>query len=283
MTDAAQPSLRRRFPYFRAAVPVVPVVHLAGTIAGRGYGQRLSLDSVAKTLDRAFGERDALAVALVINSPGGSPVQANLIHQRIRALAVEKEKPVIAFVEDVAASGGYLIALAADEIIADRSSVIGSIGVVSSSFGFTGLMEKLGVERRLYTAGKSKAMLDPFSPEKKADIDHLRSLQNEIHQWFIALVRERRPGLVATPDLFTGAYWTGATALTYGLVDRLGDLRSVMRERYGEKVRLPVMAERRGLLRRFLGGATTGGLAASSTGAIIAALEEHAEWKRFGL
>ncbi|MGD9738869.1 MAG: S49 family peptidase [Bauldia sp.] len=283
MTDTAPtPTPRRRFPYLRAAAPVVPVVSLSGVIASRGYGQRLSIDSVTKPLDRAFGNRDAVAVAIVINSPGGSPVQANLIHQRIRALAAEKKKPVIAFVEDVAASGGYLVALAADEIIADRNSVIGSIGVVSAGFGFTGLMEKLGVERRLYTAGKSKAMLDPFSPEKKADVEHLRALQEEIHQWFIALVKARRPGLSTTADLFNGAYWTGAAAVTYGLIDRLGDVRTVMRERYGDKVKLPVIAERRGMFRRLVGG-TGGGLAAQAADAMISAAEDRAEWQRFGL
>lgn len=280
--NTPMPPLRRRFPYLRAAAPVVPVVRLSGVIANRGYGPRLSLETVAKPLDRAFGDRGAAAVAIVINSPGGSPVQANLIHERIRALAAEKRKPVIVFVEDVAASGGYLIALAGDEIIADRNSIIGSIGVVSGSFGFTGLMEKLGVERRLYTAGKSKAMLDPFSPEKKADVEHLRALQDEIHQCFIDLVKQRRPGLDPTADLFNGSYWTGSTALSFGLIDRLGDLRSVMRERYGDKVKLPVLAERRGMLTRLFGGGA-GGLAAQAADAMIALIEERAEWKRFGL
>ena len=264
--------------------PVVPVVRLSGVIAPRAnFSQTLNLDSVAKLLARAFAMKSSPAVALVINSPGGSAVQANLIHQRIRALAAEKKKPVLAFIEDVAASGGYVIALAGDEIIADPSSIVGSIGVVSAGFGFTGLLERIGVERRVYTAGKQKVMLDPFQPEKKSDIEHLKKLQGEIHDWFIALVKERRPGLADLPGLFDGAFWTGATAKSYGLVDRLGDARGVLRERFGPKVRLQVFGERRSALRRWFGGGTAEGLAGASVGAIIAALEERAEWQRFGL
>lgn len=275
----------RRFPFFwRKQAPVVPVVPLSGVIAARGgLGQRLSLESVSKQLTRAFAMKSAPVVALLINSPGGSPVQANLIYQRVRALSAEKKKPVIAFVEDVAASGGYVLALAGDEIIVDQNSIVGSIGVVSAGFGFTGLMEKIGVERRLYTSGKSKAMLDPFMPEKKADIDHLKALQGEIHQWFIALVKDRRPGLSKDTDLFTGAFWTGGTALNYGLVDRIGDLRSVLKERYGSETKLLMLSEKRGLLRRWMGGSANTALASRSAGAIITAIEEHAEWKRFGL
>ncbi len=273
-----------RLPFWPGRPPVVPVVRLSGLIAPRrGFGQNLNLEAVARPLAGAFAVKSAPAVALLINSPGGSPVQSNLIYRRIRALAAEKKKPVIAFVEDAAASGGYILALAGDEIIADPSSIVGSIGVVSAGFGFTRLMERIGVERRVYTAGEKKAQLDPFQPEKTADVEHLKELQREIHDWFIALVRERRPRLADHPDLFTGAFWTGATAGRLGLVDGLGDLRSVLRERYGAKVRLPIFGEKRSTFRRWFGAAANAPLAPGAVDAIMAALEEHAAWKRFGL
>ena len=186
-----------------------------------------------------------------INSPGGAAAQSHLIHRRIRALADEKKLPVIAFVEDVAASGGYMIACAADEIVADASSIVGSIGVVGGSFGFDKLIEKIGVERRLYTSGENKAMLDPFLPEKPEDVERLKALQREIHESFIALVKERRGAKLDSREtaLFSGAYWTGQRGRELGLVDAVGDLRTVLRERYGDKVRTPLIAER-GLLVR---------------------------------
>lgn len=263
--------------------PVVPVVRLSGVIGGSGpLRDRLNLAAVAKGLDRAFGMRSAAAVALIVNSPGGSPVQAHLIYRRIRDLAAEKKKPVIVFVEDVAASGGYMVALAGDEIIADRHSIIGSIGVVSAGFGFTGLMERLGVERRIHTAGKSKAMLDPFRPEKREDLAHLAALQKAIHESFIALVRERRPRLAEGADLFDGTFWLAPVAKDYGLIDRLGDVRAEMRERYGSRVRLPVIGAPRGFRRRWLGG-TGAGFAAGAVDAAAGVLEDHAWWKRYGL
>jgi len=263
--------------------PVVPVVRLSGVIGSvGGLRSGLSLQSVAKPLARAFSVKSAPAVAIAINSPGGSPVQSHLIYKRIRALAAEKKKPVFVFLEDVAASGGYMIALAGDEIIADPSSIVGSIGVISAGFGFTGLLEKLGVERRVYTAGEKKMMLDPFQPEKESDIEHLKALQAEIHRSFEAMVRERRAGLADDPDLFAGAFWTGAKAKSLGLVDHLGDLRSFLRQRYGKRVRLPVFGERRGLLRRWMGGADNR-LRPDLIDAMIAAMEEQAHWKRFGL
>ena len=184
---------------------------------------------IARTLDRAFGMRNAAAVALAINSPGGSPAQSHLIFRRIRDLAEEKKRRVIAFVEDAAASGGYMIACAADEIIADPNSIVGSIGVVGGSFGFDKLIAKLGIERRLYTSGEHKAMLDPFLPENAEDVERLKKLQREIHDDFIALVKSRRGGKLAGDDsLFSGEYWTGRRALDLGLVDAIGDLRSVL-------------------------------------------------------
>jgi signal peptide peptidase SppA len=270
-----RPLLRRR--------PVVPVIRLHGVIGSLG-GLRsgLTLDSVAKPMARAFAMKSSPAVAVSINSPGGSPVQSHLIYQRLRALSAEKKKPVLVFLEDVAASGGYMIALAGDEIVADASSIVGSIGVISAGFGFTGLLEKLGVERRVHTAGDRKMMLDPFQPEKGSDVEHLKALQAEIHAAFIAMVKERRSGLADDPDLFSGAFWSGARAKSLGLVDHLGDLRSFIRARYGKRVRLAVFTERRGFLRRWMGG-TSSRLRPDPVGAMIQVLEEQAHWRRFGL
>jgi serine protease SohB len=244
---------------------------------------------VARLLDRAFSMRHVRAVALSINSPGGAAAQSHLIHRRIRALADEKKLPVLAFVEDVAASGGYMIACAADEIIADASSIVGSIGVVGATFGFDKLIEKIGVERRLYTSGENKAMLDPFLPEKPEDVERLKALQRDIHQSFIALVQERRGAKLDSREsaLFSGAYWTGQRSRELGLVDAVGDLRSVLRERYGDKVRTPLIAEKGfALLGRRLPGAA--GLERLGSGAsladdMVATLEARALWSRYGL
>ncbi|UGY10921.1 MULTISPECIES: S49 family peptidase [unclassified Phyllobacterium] len=266
----------------------IPVVRLHGTImtGGGPFRQNLSLATAASVLEKAFGDKDSPAVAISVNSPGGSPVQSRLIFRRIRDLAAEKNKKVYMFVEDVAASGGYMIAIAGDEIIADPSSIVGSIGVVSASFGFTDLIKKIGVERRVYTAGKNKATLDPFRPENKEDVEHLKSLQLEIHETFINLVKERRgEKLTDNPDLFTGQFWTGLRGLELGLVDGLGDMRSYLRGQYGPKTRLRVIAQPRGLFGRKLPSAETrmGELGANIAGGIISAAEERALWSRFGL
>jgi len=272
--------------------PVVPVVRLNGIIGfSTPLRPGLSLAGVARTLDRAFAVRKAVAVALVINSPGGSPVQSHLIFRRIRELAREKERRVIAFVEDAAASGGYMIACAADEIVADPHSIVGSIGVVGGSFGFDKLIEKIGVERRLYTSGDHKAMLDPFLPENPGDVERLKKLQRAIHEDFIALVKSRRDGKLKDPDgdLYSGAYWTGRRALELGLVDGIGDLRTVLRERFGDKVVTSLIAAERGFLGRRVFSASRsamaeGGLAPSSLAEdIISALEARAIWARYGL
>jgi signal peptide peptidase SppA len=263
--------------------PVVPVIRLSGVIATGGLlGARgLSIESMAPLLARAFAQRGAKAVALAINSPGGSPVQSALIAQRIRLLAAEKKLPVIAFVEDVAASGGYWLACAADEIIADGASIVGSIGVVSSGFGFKDLIGKLGIERRVYTSGEKKAMLDPFRDEDPQDVARLKRLQAEIHDGFKDWVRERRGAKLKGDEtvLFSGEFWTARRGLELGLVDSLGELRAVLQARYGAKVRLAVIAARRRLLSRFgLGSGIE--LIGPAT---LAALEERAHWQRFGL
>jgi serine protease SohB len=283
---ALRPILPKRL---RGDTPVVPVVRLSGVIGiSTPLKSGLTLANVARPLERAFGMRRAQAVALVINSPGGSPVQSHLIYRRIRELAAENKRPVIAFAEDVAASGGYMIACAADEIIADASSIVGSIGVVGGSFGFDKLIEKIGVERRLYTSGENKAMLDPFLPEKPEDVEKLKALQREIHESFIALVQERRGAKLNSREtaLFSGAYWTGQRGLELGLVDAVGDLRTILRERYGDKVRTPLIAER-GLFGRRTPGVSHGldqlWSGPSLADDMVATLEARALWSRYGL
>jgi serine protease SohB len=282
--SAMRPLVPQRF---RRDRPVVPVVRLNGVVGfSTPLRPGLTLAGLARTLDRAFATRHASAVALVINSPGGSPVQSHLIFRRIRELAQEKKLPVLAFVEDACASGGYMIACAADEIIADPYSIVGSIGVVGGSFGFDKLIAKIGIDRRLYTSGEHKAMLDPFLPEDPTDVERLKNLQRKIHDDFIALVKSRRGGKLNGPesDLFSGEYWIGGRALQLGLVDAIGDLRTVLRERYGEKVVTPLVAAERGLLGRRVFGAGGSGLTQLAVADdLISALEARALWARYGL
>jgi serine protease SohB len=274
---------------FRSDVPVVPVVRLSGTIgAVTPLRPGLMLSTVARALERAFSVRGARAVALVINSPGGSPSQSHLIFRRIRQLAEEKKLPVLAFIEDVGASGGYMLACAADEIVCDTYSIVGSIGVVGGSFGFPKLMEKLGVERRVYTSGERKVMLDPFQPEKPEDIERIQAIQKDIHAHFIALVKDRRGGNLNGADetLFSGEFWTAQKAIDLGLADRLGDLRSLLRDRYGEKVRTPLIEGERSLLGRRLSGVALGrlfGAQAPLMDDVLSSLEARALWGRYGL
>jgi signal peptide peptidase SppA len=276
----------------RRGTAVVPVVRLSGLIgAVTPLRPGMSLASVARTLERAFAMKHAKAVALVINSPGGSPVQSRQIYLRIRQLAAEKKLPVLVFVEDVAASGGYMIACAGDEIFCDPSSILGSIGVVGGSFGFQELIKKVGVERRLYTAGAHKAMLDPFLPENPDDVARVKALQREIHAIFIALVKASRGTRLKGADdvLFTGEYWAGETSVSLGLADAIGDLRSTLRARYGDKVLTPVVAPASGMLSGLLGRRSAGaGTLASLEGIsglpeeLISALESRAIWAKFG-
>jgi signal peptide peptidase SppA len=277
---------------FRRGAAVVPVVRLSGVIgAVTPLRPGLSLAGIAKTLERAFATKHAKAVALVINSPGGSPVQSRQIYLRIRQLAAEKKLPVLVFVEDVAASGGYMIACAGDEIFCDPSSILGSIGVVGGSFGFQEAIKKIGIERRLYTAGEHKAMLDPFLPENPDDVARLKALQREIHAIFIALVKGSRGARLKGADdvLFTGEYWAGDTSVALGLADAIGDLRSTLRARFGDKVLTPVIAPASGMLAGLLGRRSPGaGSLAALDGIgglpdeLISALETRAIWARFG-
>ena len=273
----------------RSEAVTIPVIRLHGAIMSGGgqFRPTLSLASTAGLLEKAFAYSDAPAVAISINSPGGSPVQSRLIYKRIRDLAAEKNKTVLVFVEDIAASGGYMIAVAGDEIIADPSSIVGSIGVVSASFGFTELIKKIGVERRVYTAGKNKVTLDPFKPEKKEDIDRLKTLQLEVHDTFIDLVKERRGAkLTDDADLFTGLFWTGKKGLELGLVDALGDMRQILKDKYGPKTRLRLITPPRGLLGRKLGifgSQSAPDIAAAAATGLVDAAQERALWSRFGL
>jgi len=288
-----RPLLPKRW---RADAPVVPVVRLSGVIGfSTPLRPGLTLAGIARALDRAFGMRRARAIALAINSPGGSAVQSHMIFQRIKQLASEKSLPVIGFCEDVAASGGYMIACAADEIVCDPSSIVGSIGVIGASFGFQDAIKKLGVERRVYTAGENKSSLDPFLPEDPQDVDRIKAIQAKIHESFIALVKGSRGSKLTGPEktLFSGQYWVGTQAVAYGLADRLGDLRSVLRERFGEEVRTPLISSERGWFGRRVQGIhgiqgigsqmgdvwTLPGLADE----LISAVEARAIWARFGL
>ena len=272
--------------------PVVAVLRMSGVIGamgGAGFRRGLTLAALAPRIERAFKLKRLAAVALAVNSPGGSPVQSALIAGRIRDLAAEKEVPVHAFIEDVGASGGYWLAAAGDEIYAQPSSIVGSIGVVSGGFGFTEMIAKLGIERRLHTAGDRKAMLDPFGPEKPADVKHLKAIQKDIHGEFIAMVRARRGDRLKGTDkeLFSGAFWTGGKALDLGLVDGIGEMRAVMRSKFGDDVRFRALDERRPWWRgRFGlpgGGAGPEPLGADFAGGLLAAVEERLWWNRFGL
>ena len=282
-----RPLLPRRF---RADVPIVPVVRLSGVIGfSTPLRPGLTLASVAKPLDRAFAWPRARAVALLINSPGGSAVQSHLIFQRVRQLSGEKNVPVLAFVEDVAASGGYMIACAADEIFADPSSIVGSIGVISAGFGFQDFLARFGIERRVHTSGERKSMLDPFLPENPDHVARLKAIQEDIHGTFIGLVKSRRGGKLngAEEHLFTGEYWAGQKAKELGLVDRIGDLRATLRERYGEKVETPLVAAKTGWFGRATPG-VTGRFDApldrpGLTDELISSLEARAIWSRYGL
>src|ERR1700747_3731691 len=268
---------------------VVPVVRLSGLIgAVTPLRPGMSLAGVARVLERAFSIGNAKAVALLINSPGGSPVQSRQIYLRIRQLATEKKLPVLVFVEDVAASGGYMIACAGDEIFCDPSSILGSIGVVGGSFGLQELIKKIGVERRLYTAGEHKAMLDPFLAENPDDVARLNAIQREIHAIFIDLVKQSRGVRLkgADEELFTGEYWAGDRSVALGLADGIGDLRSTLRARYGEKVLTPLIAPPSGMLSGLLGRRSPGTFGLEGVSGLpeelISALESRAIWAKFG-
>ncbi len=275
---------------FRSSAPIVPVLRLSGVISptAQPFRGALNLADLAGPIQHAFALRGARAVALAINSPGGSPVQSTLIGKRIRALAREKDLPVFAFVEDVAASGGYWLACAGDEIFAESTSIVGSIGVISASFGFTEALKKVGVERRIYAQGAHKALLDPFSPAKDEDVARLESIQKDIFESFKQHVRDRRGRRLKADDdaLFNGDIWTGTQAQQLGLVDGIGDMRTILRERFGDKVKLKLVQASRGWIRRRLRMTAPDDFAGGTPdliSGVVAALEARAVWARFGL
>ena len=281
-----------RLMFWRKKRAVVPVVRLSGVIAsGGGLRRGISLEAVEPQLKKAFSIRRAKAVALIINSPGGSPVQSALIGQRVRDLARKADVPVLAFCEDVAASGGYWLAASADEIYANAASIIGSIGVVSAGFGFDRVIEKLGVDRRVYTAGERKMILDPFRPEAEEDVARLKSLQAEIHQQFIDHIVERRGGKLkgAHDDLFSGAFWTGQQAVELGLIDGIGECRRLVTERFGESVDLLSIQPKKRLfggvggLPGAFGHAIGGAVAARAVDEAVELAVERAHLSRYGL
>jgi serine protease SohB len=276
----------RPWPGLGPRAPVVPVVRLSGVIGGpslRGMG--LSLQGINPALERAFRMRGAKALALAINCPGGSPVQSALIAGRIRELAGEKNLPVVAFIEDVGASGGYWLALAADEIFAAGSSIVGSIGVVHASFGLAEAIDRLGIERRLYTAGAKKAMLDPFRPQDPDDVDRLMEIMTDIHADFKSMVRQRRGDRLraADEDVFEGQIWTGRKAVELGLIDGLGDLHGTLRARFGDKVKLPQVGAARPWWRRRLRVGSDARAARAVIDGVLDAVIERALWARYGL
>lgn len=259
---------------------VIPVVRLHGVIAAEQRQGRLNIATVAPLLKRAFAIKSAPAIAIIVNSPGGSPVQSRLIAKRIRDLADEHHKPVLVFVEDAAASGGYFIAVAGDEIIVDPSSIVGSIGVIMAGFGFVGTLEKLGIERRVHTAGNNKSTLDPFLPEKASDVERIKQFEIDIHNVFIDVVKSRRGTRLKAPDdtLFTGEWWTGIRAVDLGLADAIGDIHETLRTRYGSNIALKVIEPKRSWF-----GVPRIGFAAGLGADVAATIEDRSLWARFGL
>ena len=259
---------------------IIPHVRLTGIIGSAGrFKQGIDLSGQQEILKKAFSFKKPKHVAISINSPGGSPVQSHLIYSYIRQLAEENKTKVIIFAEDVAASGGYFIACAGDEIYANSSSIIGSIGVITASFGFKEMIKKIGVERRVYSTGKAKGSLDPFKPENPNDIKMLKNIQNDIQKAFIDLVTLRRgKRLTNEIDLFTGAFWSGTEALKLGLIDGIGETREILRKRFGENVKIKIITKRKGLLSNI-----TQSRNQNIINGLISSIEENEIWRRFGL
>ena len=261
---------------------IIPHIKLNGVIGNVGkFKQGINFASQEEIIKKAFSIKKAPAVAISINSPGGSPVQSHLIHDQIKSLAKKHKKKVLIFAEDVAASGGYLIACSGDEIYANQSSIIGSIGVIYSSFGFTELISKIGVQRRVYTAGKNKSTLDPFKEEKEDDIKRLKAIQLELHEDFIKIVEKSRGSKLKDPEknnIFTGEFWTGKTSLKLGLIDGIGNADQVLKEKFGEKVIIKNFEKPKGFIARKLSSSIT-----DPVEKLTNIIEEKSMWQRFGL
>jgi len=257
----------------------VSIIPLTGVIApNMGRRKGLNLYEIDKNIEQAFSLKNLKAVALQINSPGGSPVQSEMIAKRIRELSEKNSVPVLAFVEDVAASGGYWLACAADEIFASKASIVGSIGVVSSGFGFDKAIEKIGVDRRLYTSGDNKAILDPFLPEKKDEVKRLKNIQKQLHQQFISFVKSRRGSKIddKNKEIFTGAFWSGEESLEIGLIDGFGEMKATLKERFGDSVKIKEFAPKK----KFFGFSN---LLSGAIEMLIFKMDERSLLKRFGL
>ncbi len=258
----------------------IPTLRLAGVIGQAGIARSgLTIAGIEKLVDKLFSDKKAPAVALIINSPGGSPTQSSLIAEKIINLAKEKNKKVYAFVEDVAASGGYWLACAADEIYLDLNSIVGSIGVISPGFGFVDLIKKIGVERRVYTSGKSKSFLDPFKEEKKEDINRLKSIQEQIHENFIEYVKSRRGSKLlssAEDEIFSGLFWVGKKGVDLGLADGIGSINQIIREKYGNKAKIKIIDQKKSFLQKRLSSSI-------NNNDIFNRLEEMIMWSRYGL
>ncbi len=289
MTDFLKP-LRgawRALPFTGSRKPLVTVIELNGVVGDGGAPGRkaLTLSRVSSAIEAAFKPEGLDAVALSINSPGGSPVQSRLIHNAIRRAAKKKGVPVLSFIEDVGASGGYILAIAGDEIYADESSIVGSIGVIAATFGFPEALAKIGVERRVHTAGESKSQLDPFRPEDPKDIERLKDILEDLHRQFIALVKARREDkLNAEADTFSGAFWAAPAAKKRGLVDEIAQLGDFLPHRFGDDVYVKRISPDRGsLLKRLLGGEARGPAGLMDADGLIAAAEARALWSRYGL
>ena len=270
-------------PFLQNPAPVVAILPLEGVIGSGGrLSKPLNLAAIEDRITRAFDIYNLKAVALAVNSPGGSPVQSELIMRRIKDIAKEKKIPVYAFAEDVAASGGYLISLAAEEIYAHEASIVGSIGVISAGFGFNRAIDKIGVDRRVYAAGDSKSILDPFQPEKDKDVKLLKDMQKEIHEFFKNLVKESRGDKLkgAQKTLFSGQFWAGKDAVKLGLVDGIGDLHTICREKFGPKTKFKRIREDKPFLKSLLGISLA---RPKISDEILATLESRALWSRFGL
>ena len=264
---------------------IIPTLRLSGVIGQGGMLKSgLSLNSIDKLIDRLFSDKKSPAVALIINSPGGSPTQSSLIAEKIINKSKEKNKKVFAFVEDVAASGGYWLACAADEIYIDQNSIIGSIGVISPSFGFVELIKKLGIERRVYTSGKSKNFLDPFKKENIEDIKRLKKIQEQIHDNFINYVKNRRKGKLnkrKDKEIFSGLFWIGQKSIELGLVDGIGHINKVLISKFGKKVKIKIIDIKKSFIQRKISSSINSSIIDSEK--LIDIVEEKFYWKRFGL
>ena len=259
----------------------IPTLRLSGVIGQAGFIRSgLSIATLDKLIDKLFSDKKSPAVALVINSPGGSPTQSSLIAEKIIKKSKEKNKKVIAFVEDVAASGGYWLACASDEIYIDINSILGSIGVISPGFGFVELLKKIGVERRVYTSGKSKSFLDPFKEEKEEDINRLKNIQEQIHENFISYVKNRRGSKIQEKDfdeVFSGLFWVGKKAIDLGLADGLGSIYDIIQQRFGKKAKIKIIDQKKSFIQRKLSSSLL------DSEVIMQKIEEKAMWSKFGL